>query len=227
MLIGMPFPLIFAQTLTGQIIDIQDGRPLGQVMIRTLDSSIVRYSQSDGRFEFPMPAEKTRWQFYRLGYESQEVEIDPHRSQILISPSPESVSLSEVRVTAYSTSRSNRETAGAIAVIRGEQIRQGNGISLQSAFNCIPGVQMDQSNLSESRISIRGQGIRAPWGIRNVKIYLNEIPISEADGTSRLEAIDVQNLGSAEIMKGPASSLYGGGTGGVIRFQLQRAAYQE
>src|SRR5690606_30541345 len=56
---------------------------------------------------------------------------------------------------------------------------------------------------------------------------VNEIPISKAGGTSRLEAIDLENLGPAEIMKGPASSLDGAGTRGAIRFQLQKAAYQE
>src|SRR5690606_34654036 len=35
------------------------------------------------------------------------------------------------------------------------------------------------------------------------------------------------SIGRAEIIKGPASSIYGAGTGGVINFQLQRSPYQE
>src|SRR5690625_7819676 len=98
---------------------------------------------------------------------------------------------------------------------------------MQSALNGIPGVRMDQSNLSDSRISIRGQGVRSPWGIRNVKIYLDDIPLTEADGTSRLEGIDLNDLGEAEIIRGQASSIFGAGTGGVLRFQLVRVRDHE
>src|SRR5690606_15003272 len=124
------------------------------------------------------------------------------------------------RVTAYSGNKSSKETAGAITHISGPQFRQGSSVSMQSALNSVPGVRMDQSTLSESRISIRGNGVRSPWGIRNIKIYINDIPLTEADGTSRIEALDVNYLGRAEIIKGPASSIYGAGTGGVINFQL-------
>src|SRR5690606_32806020 len=104
---------------------------------------------------------------------------------------------------------------------------RGNGMSLQSSFTAIPGVRMDQSTLSEARISIRGNGVRSAFGIRNLKIYVNEIPVTEADGTTRIEALDVNSIGRAEIIKGPASSIYGAGTGGVINFGLQRSPYQE
>jgi iron complex outermembrane receptor protein len=86
---------------------------------------------------------------------------------------------------------------------------------------------MDQSTLSEARISIRGNGVRAAYGIRNVKIYVNEIPVTEADGTTRIEALDVNSIGRVEVIKGPASSIYGAGTAGVINFQMQRSPYQE
>src|SRR5690606_36594896 len=44
---------------------------------------------------------------------------------------------------------------------------------------------------------------------------------------TRIEALDVNGIGQAQIIKGPASSIYGGGTGGVINFKLQRSPYQE
>src|SRR5690606_33981026 len=87
--------------------------------------------------------------------------------------------------------------------------------------------KMEQSTLSEARISIRGNGVRASYGIRNIKIYVNEIPVTEADGTTRIEALDINSIGRAEVIKGPASSIYGAGVGGVINFQLQRSPYQE
>jgi len=51
--------------------------------------------------------------------------------------------------------------------------------------------------------------------------------VTEADGTTRIEALNVNSIGRAEVIKGPVSSIYGAGTGGVINFQLQRSPYQE
>lgn len=216
-----------AQIFRGQVIDIQDESPLFPVQFQYPDSTVAGYSGEAGRFEFLIPPGPSRLRLVKPGYQTTEITVNPESEPVHIGMTPSSISLAEVKITSYASGKSNRETAGSLAVIQGEQLRQGSGISLQSAFNSVPGLQMDQSHLSESRVSIRGSGIRAPWGIRNVKIYLNDIPITEADGTSRLEAIDVHDLGSVEIIKGPASSLYGGGTGGVIRFQLQRASYLE
>ncbi len=68
------------------------------------------------------------------------------------------------------------------------------------------------------RISIRGFGSRSNTGIRGVRILQDGIPESEPDGQTRIESIDFQNIGSIEIVKGNASSLYTNAPGGVINF---------
>ncbi|MFA5833061.1 MAG: TonB-dependent receptor [Bacteroidota bacterium] len=68
------------------------------------------------------------------------------------------------------------------------------------------------------RISIRGFGSRSNSGIRGVRILLDDIPESEPDGQTRIEAIDFQSIGRIEIVKGNASSLYTNAPGGVINF---------
>ena len=68
------------------------------------------------------------------------------------------------------------------------------------------------------RISIRGFGSRSNSGIRGVRILLDGIPESEPDGQTRIEAIDFNAVGSIEIVKGNASSLYTNAPGGVINF---------
>src|SRR5690606_27814540 len=66
------------------------------------------------------------------------------------------------------------------------------------------------------RISIRGSSLRAPFGVRNVKIYYNGIPFTDPGGTSYLNQLGYNNVNSLEIIKGPAGSLYGAGTGGIL-----------
>lgn len=68
------------------------------------------------------------------------------------------------------------------------------------------------------RISIRGFGSRSNSGIRGVRILQDGIPESEPDGQTRIESIDFQNIGSIEVVKGNASSLYTNSPGGVINF---------
>ena len=68
------------------------------------------------------------------------------------------------------------------------------------------------------RFSIRGFGSRSNSGVRRIRILLDDIPESEPDGQTRLEAIDFNSIGRIEIVKGNASSLYTNAPGGVANF---------
>jgi iron complex outermembrane receptor protein len=68
------------------------------------------------------------------------------------------------------------------------------------------------------RFSIRGFGSRSNSGIRGIRILLDDIPESEPDGQTRIEAIDFNSVGRIEIVRGNASSLYTNAPGGVANF---------
>ena len=68
------------------------------------------------------------------------------------------------------------------------------------------------------RIAIRGFGSRSNSGIRGIRILLDDIPESEPDGQTRIEAIDFNSIGRIEIAKGNSSSLYTNAPGGVVNF---------
>jgi iron complex outermembrane receptor protein len=92
-------------------------------------------------------------------------------------------------------------------------------VAANDALQGVPGLFM-QSRYGnhDVRISIRGFGSRSNTGIRGVRILQDGIPESEPDGQTRIESIDFQNVGSIEIVKGNASSLYTNAPGGVINF---------
>lgn len=73
-----------------------------------------------------------------------------------------------------------------------------------------------------SRISIRGFGSRAQFGVRGVKLLLDGIPLTLPDGQSQLNNIDLATIGRVEVIRGPASSLYGNAAGGVISFSTEQ-----
>jgi iron complex outermembrane receptor protein len=75
---------------------------------------------------------------------------------------------------------------------------------------------MEERSPASYRLSIRGSSLRSPFGVRNVKIYLNGIPFSDPGGNTYLNQLSFYNFSAVEILKGPSSSLYGAGMGGVM-----------
>ncbi|SFB83689.1 iron complex outermembrane recepter protein [Parapedobacter composti] len=211
--------------LAGHIYDSQTNQPVAGVSISDQAGRTIGQTDTDGRFSVLSIHPLSVIQVTAMGYRPKLVDLSDGRTNVNIQLDADPVRLDEVRVGLHG--RANRETPGSVALLTADDIQRGSGVSLQQALNTVPGVRMDQSTLADSRISIRGNGVRSPWGIRAVKVYLNDIPITEADGTTRIEAIDVNTIGRAEIIKGPASSIYGAGTAGVLNFQLQRAPYGE
>ncbi|HAK10944.1 MAG TPA: hypothetical protein DCO78_02310, partial [Chitinophagaceae bacterium] len=61
---------------------------------------------------------------------------------------------------------------------------------------------------------MRGSLLRSPFGVRNTKIYLNDFILSDAGGNTYLNLLALTQLQQIEIIKGPAASMYGTGTGG-------------
>ena len=213
--------------IKGMIYDSQTKQALGGASIKTINDQTLTVSDKKGYFELPANNTNQELKIVLIGFKTQVINYKKQEGLLNIQLDADEANLNEVRVTGFAGNRTKKETAGSIALITGKDINRGSGVSFQAALNAIPGVRMDQSTLSEARISIRGNGVRSSFGIRNIKIYLNDIPVTEADGTTRIEALDVNSIGRAEVIKGPASSIYGAGTGGVINFQLQRSPYQE
>ncbi len=75
---------------------------------------------------------------------------------------------------------------------------------------------MEERSPGSYRFSIRGSLIRSPFGVRNIKFYWNGLPFTDGGGNTYLNLIDPYALYKAEVIKGPAGSLYGAGTGGAV-----------
>ncbi len=66
------------------------------------------------------------------------------------------------------------------------------------------------------RISIRGFGSRAAFGVRGVKIIVDGIPETTADGQGQLDNLNLGIIEQIEVLPGGASALYGNASGGVV-----------
>jgi iron complex outermembrane receptor protein len=134
--------------------------------------------------------------------------------------------LDEVIVKAYENNRKLIEVSAPVTVITKSQLSRFNNVSLLPAVNTAPGVRMEERSPGSYRLNIRGSSLRAPFGVRNVKVYYNNIPYTDPGGNTFINQLGFYNIGSMEIIKGPGSSLYGAGTGGVILLSSDQGHFE-
>jgi iron complex outermembrane receptor protein len=96
------------------------------------------------------------------------------------------------------------------------KIQSNDGIILTPVLNQVAGVVMQQGALNTSRITIRGIGARSQFSTNRLKLYINNVPLTNANGISVLDDIDLNALGNLQIIKGPKSSVFGANLGGHI-----------
>ena len=124
--------------------------------------------------------------------------------------------LKEVIIRPYFSAQPLLRTTSSYGLIDSLTLERQQGISLVPAINTIAGVRMEERSPGSYRLSIRGSLLRSPFGIRNVKIYLDEFPLTDAGGNSYLNALDAGSVGAIQVLKGPQSSIFGANSGGVV-----------
>ncbi|HEU5164696.1 MAG TPA: TonB-dependent receptor plug domain-containing protein [Chitinophagaceae bacterium] len=127
-----------------------------------------------------------------------------------------SQTLGEVTVKAYEQNQNLRKVPAAINKINKSGLERFSNTNILPALNSTPGVRMEERSPGSYRMNIRGSTLRSPFGVRNVKVYWDEIPFTDPGGNTYLNQFGYYNFNSIEIIKGPAGSLYGAGTGGAI-----------
>lgn len=135
--------------------------------------------------------------------------------------------LQEVVIEAYETHRRLSEVPASVGVLTTQDLQRFNNTTILPAVNILPGVRMEERSPGSYRFSIRGSSLRSPFGVRNVKAYWNGLPFTDGGGNTYLQILDFGSAGSMEIIKGPAASLYGAGTGGVLLMKSPQVSGDE
>lgn len=91
-------------------------------------------------------------------------------------------------------------------------------LSLQEYLRAVPGLfSLNSNNYAQDlRLSIRGFGSRAAFGIRGVKLIVDGIPETTPDGQGQVDNLPLGILRQLEVLRGPSASLYGNAAGGVV-----------
>ena len=129
--------------------------------------------------------------------------------------------LEEVVISPLHINTNLLDAPASIGILSKSQLLQNNTTDITTVINTIPGVFMQSSNFTTSRISIRGIGARTTYGTNKIRAFYGSIPLTSGNSETVIDDIDLENLNQIEIIKGPLSSIYGAGLGGAILISPQ------
>ncbi len=218
--------------LSAQVIRVSDQKenfPLNYVVITGDEGQASAVTNAKGEAPFVPFRNSGSLTFQLTGYEKISISIDSLKVlDYKVGLTKKNYTLGEVLVLGRNPNTEISKTIGKIEVLGFSALRRTNDMFLDRIINVVPGVKMEtRSSTSQSHILIRGVGGKSRFGIRDVKVYYDGIPLTDADGTTGIDNIDFTSLGKVEIIKGSSSGIYGSPIGGTINLFTKRAHYQE
>lgn len=109
-------------------------------------------------------------------------------------------------------------------LLSSQELNRNNPAFLEQSLGVMAGVQVDKrTQVGGQRIVIRGYGNDQKFNNWGIKAYFNQFPLTNAEGVTILDDVDFSVVDNIEVVKGPASTMYGAGVGGVVRFYLKNS----
>ena len=219
----------FAQkTLRGRVFDAKTKAPLSGATI-SFPGNGGTITDKDGVFSIDCGKINSVTISF-IGYDSHKETIKNCDDELNIGLAPSNQSLNEVEITATSSlNKSILYQPASITKLTPVELKRGTGLFLDDAINGnVPGVTMNRRAVSSGQqFNIRGygngsrgsRGISSNFDGQGYKVYLNGIPVTDAEGITTLDDIDFGSIGNVEVTKGPAGTLYGLAIAGAVNLK--------
>ncbi|WP_347158275.1 TonB-dependent receptor [Pontibacter chitinilyticus] len=209
------------KTLTGKVLDATTKEALQGVTLRLLHTKTGTITGPGGSFILPSAAAADTLLVSYIGYTSRRLLVSEAPTLIQLQPAPSQ--LNQVIVSANREQQARAEAPVAISVISKQTILDTKAVTLDQLLNKVSGVYMvDLGNEQHT------MAIRLPIGYSSLFLYLEDgIPIRTTGDFNHnaLIEINMAALKTIEVVRGPASSLYGSeAIGGAINFITQAPA---
>ncbi len=214
-------PLVGFSQISGIVFDKETEVPLSAVTIisnkgeKTISDSLGMFSLHTDSFPLTI-------YFSFLGYKPFSYKVTRMDNFIHTGLEGSSVNIQEIVISSTGIVQKLNSVAGNISVVTNEDISLSDNTRLQSSLNKLPGVFMQSGTLNTNRIIIRGIGSRSPYSTNRVKAYFENIPLTTGEGVTTIEDLDPESIGRIEVIKGPASGIYGAGLGGAISLYTKK-----
>jgi outer membrane receptor for ferrienterochelin and colicins len=225
--------VLFAATAEAQrrvhIQDAETGMPIPAVMIRT-DSAMLANTDSLGNALIPAAREGQQITFSRFDYQ----EIKQHFSNSdtgvwLIKMATDKTELEDVVVVASTRNDENIENSPLKVEVLGKaEMSEEAGLkpgNIASILSDVSGVQVQQSSATSGNSNVRIQGLDG----RYTQILRDGMPMYDGfSGGLGIMTIPPLDLQQVELIKGSASTLYGGGAiGGLVNLISKRPTLKQ
>ncbi len=218
LLVFIPSLLTTAQTgiLSGRIIN-EKAEPIFGASVVVVGTSIGTLANEFGVFEIQnIPIGIYSIQVSAISYEKQtitNVQINEFARPLNVILKEALIQTEQIIVSAGKYEQRVQDLTVSTAVLQPEIISKKNHLTFDDLLRHVPGIQM---NLEQ--VSIRGSSGYSKGAGARVLVAINGLPIYSGDnGDIVWEMIPVADIERVEIIKGPASSLYGStAIGGVI-----------
>lgn len=129
----------------------------------------------------------------------------------------------EVVVTGLRYAESLIELPMSVTVLKGNDLLFNRGYGAEEVLNKVPGVlAQSRAGATDIRLTIRGFGARGAGDrsnsgtSRGIKILLDGLPMTEPDGRTSFDLLDIDNASKIEIIRSNLSSVWGNAAGGVV-----------
>jgi iron complex outermembrane recepter protein len=209
---GQDQPLV---TLRRQVLDEASREPLVGVNIRWPGTDIGTTTDTGGNFVLQLPA-SAELEFSYVGYQPLLLPVAQLREQPEIVMVAQELELPLLYLWAPKLNYDDQYTP-TVQRLASPQLLAGDAINIAEAFDGLPGVQVQQGALNTQRLSLRGIGARTPFATDQVRLYWNDIPLTNGAGESVLEDIESGFLRTAYVQTGPAPAQLGANLGGSIQ----------
>jgi outer membrane receptor protein involved in Fe transport len=207
------------QTITGNVFDSETKEPLIGATILVRSNPAGTITNANGRFSISTSKNSDTLEVSYIGYEKQLV-IQPS-SQLSVSLSPSVNNLQQVIVTANREAALRTEAPISISKLSPVIINDTKPVLIAELINKVPGVVMLNYNNEQHAMAIR-----QPMGTSAYYLYLEDgVPVRPMGvfNHNALIEMNVFSISNIEVVKGPASSLYGPeAVGGAINFITHR-----
>lgn len=227
----MSFSLLFTfcyltaqgQSINGKVISATNALELFGVSVTDSLGGPVTTTDQNGNFEL---LQKGVYTFQKTGYHPQSLFIGKTR-QTIVQLIEIPMELNEVVIKSNRFHDELKTISSPISLIDPIQISSNDKINFAPVLNSVPGVVMQNGTLNTNRITIRGVGSRNLFGTSKIRAYYEDIPLTNGSGETSIEDLELAEIGSIEVTKGPSSSAFGAGLGGNIQIIPNKGVFDQ
>ncbi len=217
-MIFMSFGMSAQEKIILKIIDAETKESLPATVVRENDK-VLGISDSSGNFVFSSPKKSPNLSFDCLGYDKKTLQLSfTGKDTLKVELIPSINLLNEVSIVA--STRSNQKIENSplkVEILGKEEMDEENSIkpgNISSLLGDMSGVQLQQTSAVTGNTNVRIQGLDG----RYTQILRDGMPLYEGfSGDFGILSIPPLDLKQIELIKGSASTLYGGGAiGGLV-----------